>query len=64
MIADVIETLRSGNGSSLVPGWDDGYRAVKTIQMLYRSQGNEGIAVTTKNYEPEERALSLAFDLR
>jgi hypothetical protein len=59
VIADVIATLR--HRVPRVPGWDDGHRVVKAIQMIYQSQAKKGVAVSDVSFEPAEEALSMSL---
>jgi UDP-N-acetyl-2-amino-2-deoxyglucuronate dehydrogenase len=59
VIADVIATLR--HRVPRLPGWDDGHRVVKAIQMIYHSQANKGREVTDRDFLPAEETLSLSL---
>jgi UDP-N-acetyl-2-amino-2-deoxyglucuronate dehydrogenase len=59
VIADVVATLTGRVPRT--PGWDDGHRVVKAIQMIYRSQANDGAVVTDQAFEAEEQSPVLAF---
>src|SRR5262249_28510925 len=58
VIGDVIATLT--HRVPRVPGWDDGHRVVKAIQMIYQSQARHGSVVTDANFQPDEQLLALA----
>ncbi len=56
VIADVIATLT--DRVPRIPGWDDGHRVVKAIQMIYRSQANSGAIVSDEAFAAHEPALT------
>jgi UDP-N-acetyl-2-amino-2-deoxyglucuronate dehydrogenase len=58
VIADVIATLT--HRVPRVPGWDDGHRVVKAIQMIYQSQARKGEGVTHTAFAADEEALTLS----
>jgi len=59
VIADVIATLT--HRVARLPGWDDGQRVVKAIQMIYQSQANSGGEVADRSFAPAEETLSLSL---
>jgi len=58
VIADVIATVTQR--VPRVPGWDDGHRVVKAIQMIYESQAKSGAVVTDADFHATEDLLALA----
>jgi predicted dehydrogenase len=56
VIADVIATLT--HRVPRVPGWDDGHRVVKAIQMIYESQARHGSVVTDRTLDGVEPQLA------
>jgi len=59
VIADVIATLT--HRVARLPGWDDGQRVVKAIQMIYQSQANSGGEVADRSFASAEETLSLSL---
>jgi UDP-N-acetyl-2-amino-2-deoxyglucuronate dehydrogenase len=68
VIADVITTVRAGQHPDAtvprVPGWTDGHRVVRAIQMIYQSQAKAGSQVTLQQFETEEEAFSVSLGIR
>jgi UDP-N-acetyl-2-amino-2-deoxyglucuronate dehydrogenase len=59
VISDVIATLT--HRVPRVPGWDDGHRVVKAIQMIYESQARNGEVVADHTFVGEERLLAASI---
>jgi UDP-N-acetyl-2-amino-2-deoxyglucuronate dehydrogenase len=64
VIEDVIATVRGSDSVQRVPGWTDGHRVVRAIQMIYQSQAKAGSLVTVQQFEAEEEAFSVSLGLR
>jgi predicted dehydrogenase len=64
VIADVVATVRAADGVSRAPGWTDGHRVVRAIQMIYQSQARAGSAVSLKDFDVEEEAFSVSLGIR
>jgi predicted dehydrogenase len=59
VIADVISTLT--HRVPRLPGWDDGHRVIKVLQMIYQSQANQGSVITDRSLELAEDPVSMSL---